>query len=690
MGTRFTSGPTQVIEEMPQIRKAFRPEKKPYINRIKKDLKPDYIKLDKQMSESDIKIFTKINDMKDLVYEIDNEQDDRENEIIAEQNEKFSKNYKKLKTEKNKFNRGTYLDYQPFLNISSQYIAKNMKVPNLSEDHNLFDGNPLILQGSELENYIVYNLGDKTKGVAFLNRLDDYLEKKISGNTKISIKEMERLEKLKREEKPKGYIPPEKEIIMLKNDISNSENSYKHLEEFEEFFKQKKKRSFTLKQNKSINNLFNNSLERSPKRIFRRKFTSNISYENIYQNNSLVTATTSIGITRKSSPKGPDKNSIFNLNNLGINYPREYQLKLPKLQTPIRSPSSIFNLSKNIAYNNKLRIRKISFNNNSKLDSNSQSRNNEFSPIFNSLNNNEKELNNRLHNIENKNKMYKLLKLSSPHSNNDINKKEHEYIITDSELDEINELNKEIEKNNTNKTNLNIKEEIKEKEENDETTKNKNKVENETEKNETENKDNNIDDKENKENKKQIIRAYSINKDRKPKIGKIKVINNENKKNNNNHKSKNNNMNLMMPKINNDKENNRKDRENKSYDAIKVDPNEVRYKKIEYLFNSIKEKTYNDLTKENKKDIESYLGSRGKNVGKMLSTKGTYYAFYNISRKFKARNIILEEYMIRNRFKVKEPFSTKQKIILDKNNGFVKEIIKQESKFNEIIYKDKK
>ena len=181
------------------------------------------------MSESDVKMFTKINDMKDLVYEIDNEEDDEENEVIAEENERFSKNYKKLKKDKNKFNRGTYLDYEPFLNISSKYVAKNMKVPNLSEDHNLFDANPLILQGSELENYIVYNLGDKTKGVNFLNRLDEYLEKKLSGDTKMSIKGMERLEKLRREEKPKGYIPPDVEITMLKNDISKSESSYKNL-----------------------------------------------------------------------------------------------------------------------------------------------------------------------------------------------------------------------------------------------------------------------------------------------------------------------------------------------------------------------------------------------------------------------------------------------------------------------------
>ena len=74
----------------------------------------------------------------------------------------------------------------------------------------------------------------------------------------------------------------------------------------------------------------------------------------------------------------------------------------------------------------------------------------------------------------------------------------------------------------------------------------------------------------------------------------------------------------------------------------------------------------------------------------MMTTKGTYYNFHNLMKKSSERNIIMEEYMIRNRFNVKEPLSTKQKIILDKNQGFVKEIIKQENKFNDILYKGNK
>jgi hypothetical protein len=321
-----------------------------------------------------------------------------------------------------------------------------------------------------------------------------------------------------------------------------------------------------------------------------------------------------------------------------------------------------------------------------KLDSNLLSRNDKLSPIFNSMHNNIKEINNRFKEIGNNNKMYKLLKLSSNNSKNEINKKENENITTESELDDINELNKQILINNFHKLSINNDEEIKEKEENDESTKNKNVIENENVKNEEENKDNNKDG---NKMKKERLSNYMDKRPRKTKIEKLKIINKENAKNNKSHKSKSI-VNIDMPKINYRKDIDKKEKENRSYDAIKVDPNDIRYKKIENLFNVVKEKSYNELKKDTKRDIESYLGSRGKNVEKMLSTKGTYYAFHNLMKKSKDRNIILEEYMIRNRFNAKEPFTTKQKIILDKNKGFVKEIIKQESKFNEILYKDKK
>ena len=142
-----------------------------------------------------------------------------------------------------------------------------------------------------------------------------------------------------------------------------------------------------------------------------------------------------------------------------------------------------------------------------------------------------------------------------------------------------------------------------------------------------------------------------------------------------------------MPQIQFNKFNNNKEIKNKSLDIIKNDPNEERFNKLENLFNITKEDKINNLKSETKNDIESYLSLKGKSLNKLLTTKSSYYSIQNLMRKSKERNIILEEYMIRSRFNAKEPLTTKQKLILDKNNSFVKDIIKQGAKFNEIVYK---
>ena len=179
--------PPEILDEMPEIKDAFDPGQKPDISIIKKGEKPEYIRLNKQMNFSDIKLFTKINEMKDLVYEINNEDYKEDLNNISKENELFEKNYKKIKKEKNKFHRGTYLDFEPFLYISSRYVANKMKVPNLSDDHNLFSGNPLILQGSELNDFIIYNFGERNKGIKFLKKMNKFVKNKINEDGEISV-----------------------------------------------------------------------------------------------------------------------------------------------------------------------------------------------------------------------------------------------------------------------------------------------------------------------------------------------------------------------------------------------------------------------------------------------------------------------------------------------------------------------
>ena len=616
------------LDEMPQINDAFHPSKKAFIYGIQKDSKPEYIRLNKQMNYSDIKMYKKINDLKELVYEINKEEHKEDLNNISKENELFEKNYKKIKKDKNKLNRGNYLDYPQFLNISSQYVAKNTKVPNLSDEHNLFSGSPLILQGTELKDYIVYYFGKRVKGIKYLKKLKAYVEKKIETNNKIDINEKEKLEELIKKEKPKGYIPPEEEINILKNDISNSEQTYKNLIEIEEFFKPRKKKLKIIKSLIRQNNRsFNISTEQSPLKNFVWRITSNFNNEYRNQSNSLNTATTSINMTRKSSPKNSNNINSFNLKSLQ----RDFHLKLPKLDSSIRSPSNIFNINNSYKNDKKLKIKKINFNRSLKIDSNSISRNNKPFQIFKSFYFKEKKSYRRLYNIEPNNKIYKLLQLSNIHSNND-NKKDN-YFSVESDVSDIIELNKEIRENNKNM----------------------------------------------EENK--FYENTKTNLDDSIKIKEQKIFSKINNINNNKLK----NINISNPNIQKTEEKNNineNEKENKSFDE--------NYNKVESLFNLIKNETNNNLEKETKKDIESYIGSKGKNVETILTSKSSYNRLHRLINNSKNKKLILEDYAMRkNKYNINDSFSNKQRIILDKNLGFIKEMIKQKTKFNEMLFRDK-
>ena len=128
---------------------------------------------------------------------------------------------------------------------------------------------------------------------------------------------------------------------------------------------------------------------------------------------------------------------------------------------------------------------------------------------------------------------------------------------------------------------------------------------------------------------------------------------------------------------------------NITFNTIKLDPFEEKYKKVENLFDIVKnENKPINLKKETKSKIESFLHLKGKNIKNILTPKSSFYAFQNLKSKSKDSNIIMEEYKIRKKFNIKESLEDKQQIILDKNQGFIKEIIKQEAKINDIIYRD--
>ena len=330
----FARIPKEVLRKMPVIETSKSFKRKQYINGISKKKKPDINRINKEMDNSEIKILSDINGFKERFYEYNKDQEDQmENfEKIQEENDKFSKVYKKLQKEKSKFNTGTYLDYKPFINIASRYLSRNMNVPNLSNEYSIFSGNPLILAGSDLQDYFSYNLGNKKKAMIFLKKVDNIVNRKKTGNTKLTNEEIEHLEKVLQQEKPKGYIAPNVLIHKLKSDIIKSEDTFNNLVKFEQFFmsfdKKRKLNDYMSSYkniSKSTGNIFNKVNNNYPTTLSNTNNYSKIylnkrkinNYTNILNNNS-VTGTTGIFATRKSSIKDNSKEFTANTNISGI------------------------------------------------------------------------------------------------------------------------------------------------------------------------------------------------------------------------------------------------------------------------------------------------------------------------------------------------------------------------------------
>jgi hypothetical protein len=73
-----------------------------------------------------------------------------------------------------------------------------------------------------------------------------------------------------------------------------------------------------------------------------------------------------------------------------------------------------------------------------------------------------------------------------------------------------------------------------------------------------------------------------------------------------------------------------------------------------------------------------------------LTTKSSYNRLHRLINNSKNKKLILEDYAMRkNKYNINDSFSNKQRIILDKNLGFIKEMIKQKTKFNEMLFRDK-
>ena len=657
----FARIPKEVLRKMPVIETSKSFKRKQYINGISKKKKPDINRINKEMDNSEKKILSDINGFKERFYEYNKDQEDQmENfEKIQEENDKFSKVYKKLQKEKGKFNTGTYLDYKPFINIASRYLSRNMNVPNLSNEHSIFSGNPLILAGSDLQDYFSYNLGNKKKAMIFLKKVDNIVNRKKTGNTKLTNEEIEHLEKVLQQEKPKGYIAPNVLIHKLKSDIIKSEDTFKNLVKFEQFFmsfdKKRKLNDYMSSYkniSKSTGNIFNKVNNNYPTTLSNTNNYSKIylnrrkinNYTNILNNNS-VTGTTGIFATRKSSIKDNSKEFTGNTNISSILSGRNStSLKY----SPIVSPfgRKVYNDQTNeTVIANRINSSKIDFQKNLNLMPKtfdiSSITNVERVGKKNILTNIQKS--NLLKSNKKKTIRFKDSAKSSANLNNEnsvLNDKKGN-MTYGSDRGEIVELINDIERKNL----IRLSKENSINEIND--------IDNQNEETDT------------LDNKNQIINNNTSQENN--------ISNNQNNLSNNqnqnkNYEQKNNYKNLgkiIKPRTPTQKE-----------------LEKMKYQKLENLFDKALNLRHNQ---KNKGELEDYVISIGRIPNKKINTKDTYFNIYRTKEKAVDNNLILEEYMIRNGSNDKKSLTKEQNNILDKNSYFKNEMVNYEMKFKEML-----
>ena len=663
----FDRIPKEVLREMPVIESTKNFKRKSYINGISKNKKPDINRIKKEMDNSEKKMLCEINSFKERFYEYNKDQEDQMGnfEKIQAENDKFARIYKRIQKEKGKFNTGTYLDYKPFINIASRYLSRNIKVPNLSNEHSIFAGNPLILGGNELEDYIVYNLGNRKKAMVFLKKVDNIVNRKKTGNSKLTHEEFEHLEKILQQEKPKGYVPPEVLIPKLKNDIIKSEDTCKNLINFELFFKpinKKRKLNEYVSSYRNINrssdniftkikndtpiilnntNNYNNSLH-----LNKRKYKA---YKSILNNSNSITGTTGIFPTAKSNIQDSSKEFTANTNISGILSGRHStSLKFSPITSPFERKlyNNIQNIEGNIT--NRMNSSKIDFKKNLNLMPKTIG--------ISSLNNLEKItkkniLSNNLKSNLLKGKKKKSIKFKSADSSADIIKDnsflndKKDNATYGSERGEIAELINDIETKNLIK----------------------------------QSKESSINDIEYQ------IEESDINDNKKIISGGNNSIKEENVDENNNNDNK-----ININNNNNEEKKpvrrflgSHKSRIFKPRTPTQKEIENMNYKKLENLFNQALNLGLNPNKDRN--ELEEFVMSKGRNPNKKINTKDTYFNIYRTKEKAIENNLILEEYMIRNGTNDKKSLTKEQNKILDKNGYFVNEMVNYEKKFKEML-----
>ena len=201
-------------------------------------------------------------------------------------------------------------------------------------------------------------MGDKYKSSKFLNKVEDLVDRKLTGNFILTDEEAKRLEFLQKNEKPKGFIPYEQLIPKLKNDIMKTQLTIDNLPKVNiETIETAKSRNIHKENN--INDYSNNITSSHRGRIKLKKSLSLANY-NKFSNRVNSSISTKEYSSKRFSLLNPKMNFPlieFNKNNISNEIIKDYPINKIPIKIEKKNLLNFLNQNDNLNMNNKNNIR---------------------------------------------------------------------------------------------------------------------------------------------------------------------------------------------------------------------------------------------------------------------------------------------------------------------------------------------
>jgi hypothetical protein len=216
------------IKRHPEITPAIKGDKKFRLD-ILSNQKPKIISVKGIHNENKIKFATRLNAFHKIFFDYTKNQKNSLNEIhsLSKENKVFIQKYK---------NANKKDDQEKFSDIKSEYEKRNYYVPPLEGKKNLFNGNILLSNKEELQNYILYDLGShisNSKSLSFLHKINKKLGDKSSEKALKMINVAIDPSSFNKDKIEKNRI---KEIHKAQNDIMNVQETINSLDDIDYFF----------------------------------------------------------------------------------------------------------------------------------------------------------------------------------------------------------------------------------------------------------------------------------------------------------------------------------------------------------------------------------------------------------------------------------------------------------------------